>query len=228
MKKTVVFGLLVIVLAFCFFGCNNDPEPVIVTYTGTANGETYVLKITDDTSFELTVSGKTSKGVASKNENTWTLTPSTGAAFTVTINSTGITSIIGTITFNDGNSKVGPGTVVPGNTPSPYAGTWENDEFQVRMVLANNLSFEFFDAKIIVGSWERFAKGFLEITNLNVTFTVTHLWVSANSTWSDEPSLLDSVKPYFGGSLTLNGTVNGSSTGSIMDFSPNGASMIKK
>lgn len=111
---------------------------------------------------------------------------------------------------------------------NPYAGIWENDEYKVRMVLANDLSFEFFDNKIIEGNWEKFAKGYLEINNTNVTFNITHKWLSAESAWTDDQDILDSIKYYFGGSLTLIGTVNGSATGSIMDFSPVGEAMIKK
>jgi hypothetical protein len=121
MKKTVFFGLLAIVLAFGLIGCDDDPSgSKTVEYKGTADGETYVLKITDDSTYELTVSGKTSKGTATKSGGTWILTPTSGEAFTVTINSSGgITRIDGKITFNDGTTKEGPGAVTPPVTPPP-------------------------------------------------------------------------------------------------------------
>jgi hypothetical protein len=129
MKKTVFFGLLVIVLAFGFIGCGDDDgDPVIREYPFTGDGENYVLKINEDEgTFELTVGGKTSKGTAVKSGNTWTLTPTGGNSFTVTVNgSGGITDMEGEITFNDGSKKPAPDTITPpptGNV-SPLEGTW--------------------------------------------------------------------------------------------------------
>ena len=121
MKKTVFFSLLVLVLAFGFISCGGEEEvaPVVVTFEGEANGETFVLKITDGSSYELTVGKKTSTGAASVKDDVWTLTPSNGDAFTVTVSSTGITSIVGIITFTDGSTEQAPGAVEPKMDPIP-------------------------------------------------------------------------------------------------------------
>ena len=121
MKKTVCFGLLAMVLAFGFIGCGGDDgdNPIIKTYQGTANGETYVLKINEtDGTFELTVGGKTSTGAVSGSGNNLTLTPAGKEPFSVMVSSSGINAINGTITFNDGSSVAGPGTVTPGASNS--------------------------------------------------------------------------------------------------------------
>ena len=111
-------------------------------------------------------------------------------------------------------------------TSSSYAGTWENTTYQVEMILAKDLSFEF--KQMDGGIWKNIAKGTLSIENSDVTFTVTHIWIAATSTWSDDPSDLESAKGFFGGSLVLTGTVNGTTAGSVMDFSSSGAANMTK
>jgi hypothetical protein len=113
MKKTVFFGLLVIILAFGFIGCDSDTDdsPTVLTYEGNIDGKPFVLKITNNSSFEFTVDGKTSKGTALKVGDNWSFTSSSGDTFTVTITSSGVTGISGTITFEDGGEMSGTFTV---------------------------------------------------------------------------------------------------------------------
>jgi hypothetical protein len=132
------FGViaLVAVIGFLVAGCKEpetDPTPQTVTYKGTADSKTYVLTINEtDGTYELTVGGKTSKGSATKSGSTWTLTPTGGDAFTVTVSSLGITDMKGEITFTDGSKENAPTTVTPippssstmtvSNIPSQYVG----------------------------------------------------------------------------------------------------------
>jgi hypothetical protein len=147
MKITVFFGLLVMVLAFGFIGCSdgNDDGPGTVTYQGTdpASSETYTLKITENTgraafvpqrgdNYELTVGMKKSTGaVESFTGGKFTLKPSaTGAeSFTATVDSSGITAMTETITFDDGTKRSSPVTITPpssaGTGTNPFKGTWK-------------------------------------------------------------------------------------------------------
>jgi hypothetical protein len=122
MKKILCCCLPAIVLAFGLIGCNNGNGgtiPVVVTYEGAINGETWILKITDSSSFELTIDDKTSAGTATKNGDVWILSPDSEGSFTVTVNSSGIDAITGTIVFTDGTTKEGPGTFAPPNDGEP-------------------------------------------------------------------------------------------------------------
>jgi len=126
-----LFGIiaLVAVIGFSMSGCEETetaPTPGTVTYTGTADGVTYTLKITENIArytaqigdtYELTVGTKKSTGtVEGVTGGTLTLKPSNGAAFTATVNSSGITGMTGTITFDDGTSQPVPTVITP---PAP-------------------------------------------------------------------------------------------------------------
>jgi len=134
MKNTIkLFGIIALValIGFSMAGCKNDPSSETETYTGTANGEDYTLKITQaryvaqkDDNYELTVGAKTSRGIVASVTATLELTlqPSSAGAgtFTVTVNvnSSSITKITGIITFTDGNTQEGPGDITPSAPPS--------------------------------------------------------------------------------------------------------------
>ncbi len=143
--KTFGIIALVAVMTFAMASCNNgtgggsdnDPLPQTATYTGTANGSTYTLIITENTarytaeigdSYVLTVTSggttKTSSGTVTATGNTLTLTPSgTTATFTITITTTGgITAVTGKITFIDGTKSEEESVVV--TPPSGSGGTF--------------------------------------------------------------------------------------------------------
>jgi hypothetical protein len=138
-KKSLLV-LLAIALAFAlvFTACDNggggggktpssgstrDP----VTYTGTAGGVTYTLKIEDggaravltpakDDKYTLTAGGKTSTGaVNSFTGGVLTLAPSkdSGKTFTATVSGAGITAMTGTITYDDGTTASAPSITPP-------------------------------------------------------------------------------------------------------------------
>ncbi|GHV32220.1 hypothetical protein AGMMS4952_22220 [Spirochaetia bacterium] len=134
MKKSLFVGMLGMALALglVFTGCDGgggSNGPKSETFTGTADGKTYTLVITDDTSYVLTVGTKKSSGSATKSGSTWTLNPSGGTAFTVSVNSmTGITDITGTITYEDATTETAPETITPpangggGDSPNEWGG----------------------------------------------------------------------------------------------------------
>ena len=136
MKKIIsFFVILAIVLVFGFtvVGCDNengDTVPQTVTYTGTANGMAYTLKITQNInsrsvyapaagdSYELTVGSKKSAGtVVSFTGGILTLKPSNAetVSFTAVVSGSNISDLNGTITWNDNTTEAGPGSINGGN-----------------------------------------------------------------------------------------------------------------
>ena len=137
---------MVAVIGFSFAACDNgsggggggggntrDP----VTYTGTAGGVTYTLKIEDGGAravltpvkgdkYTLTASGKTSTGtVDSFTGGKLKLVPSKDAEeqFEVTVSGNGITAMSGTITWNEGEPEEAPTTFTPpGGNPGGGGG----------------------------------------------------------------------------------------------------------
>ena len=177
---------LVAVIGFSMAGCKEDETastPQTVTYKGTApDSKTYVLTINEtDGTYELTVGGKTSKGSATKSGSTWTLTPTGGKAFTVTVSSSGITDIKGEITFTDGSKEDAPPTITPPAPPvtgnDPLAGTWTIDSddggghpVKIKVVAASGAySYYWFSSNIEI------MRGTYTFSGNTVTLTVTQV-----------------------------------------------------
>jgi hypothetical protein len=120
-KNWLAMPIMVLVLGLVMIGCpdpNDTTGPTVETYTGTADGQTYTLKITDDKTYELTIGSKKSSGSAAKNGGMYTLTPSNAASVTFTVTKSGnnITSMSGTITFIDNDTEAAPTTLTPLST----------------------------------------------------------------------------------------------------------------
>jgi hypothetical protein len=148
-NKKNLFAILAIALIFALAACSNGStggktpppgEAQVQTFVGEANGEFYILKITENTgaalnmaryaakkgdTYELTVGSpvsgsKTSKGKVDKVENNkYTLIPDNSTtSFTATVDTaqSGITQMTGTITMSDDNktTKSAPGDTKPG------------------------------------------------------------------------------------------------------------------
>jgi len=160
MKNTIkLFGIiaLVAVIGFSMAGCKNDSGPETYTYTGTADGVTYKLEIfatapraaIDGDTYKLTVGTKISTGTITVSGTTFTLKASNaeeGITLTITVNSSnGITNIAGTITFEDGSTKAGPGDITPPVTP-PTGGGGEKVTGTVRKDHFGNITFELISA----------------------------------------------------------------------------------
>jgi len=103
-----------------------DSNQQITTYTGTSDGETYVLKITGNAAnntaqsgdaYELTSWSKKSTGtVQSAAGGVLTLKPSNAATtFTAAISGKNLTALNGTITWTDNTTDDAPGTFNGGN-----------------------------------------------------------------------------------------------------------------
>jgi hypothetical protein len=129
MKRNIFWlGMLVITLTFSMAACGGDDDsgggnPQIVTYTGTSGGTTYILVITGDTAYVLTVGQKTSSGtVTNKTGGVLTLKPSNATdTFTATVSGSGLTAMSGTITYTDNTTTAAPGELSP-VTPNPGTG----------------------------------------------------------------------------------------------------------
>jgi hypothetical protein len=204
-----LYSLIGVIFALIFIGCDNGNNSEAKMYTVTigtltnANGSTITANPTID------VEGT---------EITLTITPSNNYQL-----KTG-TLKYGTTTIDEVTKKFNlPAENVTitaefetTEMQSPYAGTWESNQYDVKMELMGDLTFEFF-GKNEEQPWKKYAKGSLQIDETqNVTFTVTHKWIESSSSWSNNPEDLNSMLSFFGGSLILTGTVDGSTTGSIM------------
>jgi len=134
LARLLVCVALVAAIGFSMAACGNDlvddPDKDKPGIGGTyffesEDGDTYVLIVSDNGTYELTVDGKTSTGKAKKNGGVYTLTPSSQDAdpFTVTVDSTGVTGMGGTITFDDDTTQEAPAEVTvapPESVPVKY------------------------------------------------------------------------------------------------------------
>ena len=77
MRKTVFYGLLAATLAvgLVLAGCQTEPDtPIVETFNGVgANGEEFVLTITDGSTFVFVIDGNTVSGTAQFVNGTWVL-----------------------------------------------------------------------------------------------------------------------------------------------------------
>jgi hypothetical protein len=142
MKNTLkVFGItvLIAVIGFLMASCDDDgggpagpagpaEPPQTAMYSGeAADGSVYTLKVIEKTGRYTAQDGdsyimyqvkdgetKTSSGTVTTVGTTLTLKPTNiTISFTITINETGITSITGTITFDDKTEVKAPETIAP-------------------------------------------------------------------------------------------------------------------
>jgi hypothetical protein len=145
MKK--LFGAItliaIIMLVLNFAACGDD-DPQTATYAGVSNGVTYTLKITENTSrylalpgdmYVLTWGDNVSSGTVQAFDGTeFTLAPSnaTTVPFTITVAGTGLSTIAGTITTEDGGTSVvnitsfTPVTPPSGEPTNPFEDEYPN------------------------------------------------------------------------------------------------------
>ena len=195
---------IVAVIGFSMTACelpddednNSAPTPQTVTYSGTANGETYTLIITENTngrytakngdSYVLTVGTKKSTGTVTVNGSTLTLAPSSSgaSAFTVTVSSSGITAMSGTITFDDGATQEAPATVTPTPPPTtgnPLEGTWLEEGGTTMTIAGNTITITSADEEL-------FGSGTFTVNNNTITVNFTE-GEEAGSTYNGTFSL---------------------------------------
>jgi len=98
-------------------------NPQTATYTGTAGGTSYTLKVTGD-SYELTAGTKKSSGTVNNvSGGVLTLKPSNAATtFTATVSGTSLIALNDTITWTDNTTAAGPGTLTGGTNPGTGTG----------------------------------------------------------------------------------------------------------
>jgi hypothetical protein len=118
-----LFGVIALaaVIVFTMAACEGDDDsggnnPQTVTYTGTSAGTTYILVITGDTAYVLTVGQKTSSGaVTNKTGGVLTLKPSNATAtFTANVSGSSLTALDGTVTWTDDTTDNAPGELTGG------------------------------------------------------------------------------------------------------------------
>ena len=232
MKKLVMFGMVLTAIFIAFFACDvNDQGEFTVTFDadGGEIPDNYVSVI------EIKVeSGKTIDNlpypvpqVTGIHFDGW-YTQKNGAgdlfdSSTIVTSNMTVFAKWGLHDCDGGNPSV---------PPSLYWGLWENNENQRRI----DLSGVFYDNygshggyvsyKVKNGSdWVDLAFGTLSIitngghgSDGNVIFIVTHKWILETSSFSNEQNDLDTLLEHFGGSLILNGKIDGSNIGSVIDF----------
>jgi len=138
MKKfAVIWCILAILLVFAFGACSSPtggdsgggPTPQKAIYSGTKDGTTYTLTITQNLnrayapqpgdSYVLTIGTEKSSGIVTAFDpgtSTFTLKPTnSGTTFTATVDGTnGLTGLTGTIAMENGTVKQGPGALTSG------------------------------------------------------------------------------------------------------------------
>ena len=222
MKKKTFLGI-VILLVFGLICCDNENGKDEFTVTFNLNGGNISG---NTTSVQIKVkSGETISSLPNPQNGTKTF----GGWF-ANINGTG--NQFDKTTTVKSNLTVYAKWISISIPPSLYWGIWENDEYKCRMDVSGIFFDEFgsnggyVNYKVKNGSdWVNLAFGTLSIitqaghgTAGDVIFIVTSKWIPENSSFSDAQSDLDTLLEYFNGSLTLNGTIDGSNIGSIIDF----------
>jgi len=104
-------------------GNDGGNNPQTATYTGTAGGITYTLRITED-AYELTAGSKKSTGTVNNvSGGVLTLKPSnTAATFTATVSGSSLTALNDTITWTDNTTAAAPGALTGGSNPGTGGG----------------------------------------------------------------------------------------------------------
>ena len=134
-RKNWFTGFLVCIFTFgvLFVSCDSSVgefNPVAKTFSGTSNGATYTLVITQLARFaagDTYVLTIVKSGVEKKSAGTisaitltsFTLKPNSSGSqsFSLTFSGTTITSITGTISYDNGTSETGPGSFTGSNNP---------------------------------------------------------------------------------------------------------------
>ena len=202
MKKTVLFGLLVILLAFGFIGCDNgngNEDEFTVTFNLDEG------KIGDSTA-NVIITVKSGESISelpnpTKNENTFDgwFTQKNGGGNSFT-SSTAVTSDLTVYAKWKLNS-----------TESPYAGDWVMSSPEAKFVINGDLTFSLW----LQGTES--ARGNIEIEGTTATITYTSLFKSGN--WITDPiEVAAEFGPdgILGDTNPIVGTITGSSIGSIL------------
>jgi hypothetical protein len=197
--KRKIFGIagalaVLLALGLVLSGCDNPSGggggSKTETFMGIAGEKTYVLVITDDTSYVLTVingsTTKTSNGNAEKTDDGWELTPSNGAAFTVETGSGEITGMDGTITY-EGNvgTEEAPETITP-----------VSDEYSLQWA-AIDITYEEVQSYISAQGWNIAGSGSNWKLATGSTATTVYNWCLANipsNAWLDSGTLNNSFQ----------------------------------
>jgi len=185
MKKMVWIMVIALALALTFIACDNEPDltPQTVTYSGTADGTTYTLKITENLSraaytpqagdsYVLTAGTKKNTGtVVSYSNGTFTLKPEGSATtFAASVSSSGLTGFKGAITWEGDSTPTTLPTEVtptpPFNTGNPLEGAWLEEGGTILTIARNTITVTSEDGEL-------FGSGTFTVNNNTITVTFT-------------------------------------------------------
>jgi hypothetical protein len=107
-------------------------------------------------------------------------------------------------------------------TPSLYAGTWESNQYEAKIVIDGELNATLYLKRN--GNWVAASKGTIEINGTNATFTRTQVNMGLKNegtgnwdTWSNDPNdIHDPEVNTVLGESPMSGIITGSSVGSIL------------
>jgi len=198
MKKSVIFGLLIMLFTFGFSTCDNDnsdDDEFTVTFDldgGNISGDTASVEITVK-SGETVSSLPNPQKVNNSFDGWFTEKNGVGNEFKT---STEVTSNL---------TVYAKWTII-----NPYAGTWSNDvmayiiDVDYNFVLKNDEQVEI-------------AKGTVVVNSGTIAFTFNAIYIE--SEWKTDQSTLNKfADDSLDGSLTITGTISGSSSGSTITF----------
>ena len=129
-----------------------------------------------------------------------------------------------------GNFQITIWDLIAGQAPETIAGIWSGydrssyDGSHVRYTISeNDGSFTFIQASMsmLEKDWVDFARGNVDLNGLAATFTYTAKWDEATSGWLSDSNAMEELKNSLGGSLSLNGTFFGTSSGSTLSVGSN-------
>jgi len=199
------FALIALVFGFVFFGCDTGDGTATYTVTfdldgGNISGSTISVKITVKSG--ETVSSLPNPQKADNSFDGWFAQKNgVGNEFTTSTEVTSNLTVYAKWT--------------PDNTNSPYAGTWSYNALAFIIDVNNNFVQQY--------EQENVAKGTVVVNSGIIAFTFNAVWVG--SEWKSDQATLDYYATnILGGSLTITGTISGSSSGSTISLTVEGDS----
>jgi hypothetical protein len=201
-KRVLVCGLMVVILSLAFVTCDSgggggggNPTPQTVTYSGTANGTAYTLKITENLSraaytpqagdsYELTAGTNKSTGtVDSYSNGSFTLKPSNAETFTATVSGNNLTGLTGSSKWDNGTAFTAPGTLTPGGGGGGGGGNNLTAEEMAEIKEGLQTFYDFIVAFDGEAAWgEAINEINAEIPGLNLPKTNPSTW--SNAVWN--------------------------------------------
>ena len=97
-----------------------------------------------------------------------------------------------------------------------YSGVWLYTGAPQNMKIILESDSTFIWQNYSAPNYNNAAKGTYNINGSNIVLNITHVCIPPSTVWSNSAADLAAATVWFGGSLSLNGTINGSRVGSII------------